>query len=104
MHIIFSYIHVLTCMNFRESILSWRNELRVTMLLKSEMGNHFMWNKAEGRVKVLVDIFIILEITRSYFLSCFVGILPNFKDMVFGGVYGMDEAISGLHLLHHFNV
>ena len=31
-----------------------------------------------------------LENTRSYFLSCFVDI-PNLKDTVFGGVYGMDE-------------
>ena len=28
--------------------------------------------------------------TQSYFLSCFV-VIPNWKDMVFGGVYGMDE-------------
>jgi hypothetical protein len=31
-----------------------------------------------------------LENTRSYFLSCFV-VIPNLKDTVFGGVYGMDE-------------
>ena len=31
-----------------------------------------------------------LENTQSYFLSCFV-VIPNFKDTVFGGVYGMDE-------------
>jgi len=31
-----------------------------------------------------------LQNMRSYFLSCFV-IIPNLNDMVFGGVYGMDE-------------
>ena len=31
-----------------------------------------------------------LENTQSYFLSCFV-VIPNLKDMVFGGVHGMDE-------------
>ena len=31
-----------------------------------------------------------LENTESYFLSCFV-VIPNLKDTVFGGVYGMDE-------------
>ena len=31
-----------------------------------------------------------LENTRSYFLWCFV-VIPNLKDTVFGGVYGMDE-------------
>ena len=31
-----------------------------------------------------------LENTGSYFLSCFV-VIPNLKDTVFGGVYGMDE-------------
>ena len=31
-----------------------------------------------------------LENTRSYFLSCFV-VIPNLKDTVFGGVYGIDE-------------
>ena len=31
-----------------------------------------------------------LENTESYFLSCFV-VIPNLKDRVFGGVYGMDE-------------
>ncbi len=30
------------------------------------------------------------ENTRSYFLWCFV-VIPNLKDTVFGGVYGMDE-------------
>ena len=30
-----------------------------------------------------------LENTQSYFLSCFV-VIPNLKDMVFGGVHGMD--------------
>ncbi len=31
-----------------------------------------------------------MENTESYFLSCFV-VIPNLKDTVFGGVYGMDE-------------
>ena len=31
-----------------------------------------------------------LENTQSYFLSCFV-VIPNWKDMAFGGVYWMDE-------------
>ena len=31
-----------------------------------------------------------LENTRSYFLWCFV-VIPNLKDTVFGGVYGMDK-------------
>ena len=31
-----------------------------------------------------------LENMRSYFLSCFF-VIPNLKDMVFGGVSGMDE-------------
>jgi hypothetical protein len=31
-----------------------------------------------------------LENTRSYFLWYFV-VIPNLKDTVFGGVYGMDE-------------
>ena len=29
----------------------------------------------------------------TYFLSCFV-VIPNLKDMVFGGVNGMDETID----------
>jgi len=33
---------------------------------------------------------VYLENKRSYFLSCFV-VIPNLKDTVFGGVYGMDE-------------
>ena len=44
-----------------------------------------------GLVEVLIDSLIIWKIcNRSYFLSCFV-VIPNLKDMVFGGVYGMDE-------------
>ena len=34
-----------------------------------------------------------LENTRSYFLSGFV-VIPNLKDTVFGGVYGMDDETS----------
>ena len=40
-----------------------------------------------------------LENTRSYFLSCFV-VIPNLKDTVFGGVYGMDE-ISDFWVCNH---
>jgi len=65
-HIIFSYIHVLTCMIFRESILSWRNELRVTMLLKSEMGNHCMWNKAGSKSWWIFLLFCKLR-DRTFF-------------------------------------
>ena len=51
-----------------------------------------IWNLfLAGLVEVLLDILIIWKAnTRSYFLWCFV-VIPNLKDMVFGGVYGMDE-------------
>ena len=44
-----------------------------------------------GVVEVFVAGYsVYLENKRSYFLSCFV-VIPNLKDTVFGGVYGMDE-------------
>ncbi len=42
------------------------------------------------RGQSLREYSVYLEKTRSNFFSCFV-VIPNFKDTVFGGVYGMDE-------------
>ena len=51
-----------------------------------------IWNLyLAGLVEILMDILIIWKIrNRTCFLSCFV-VIPNLKDMVFGGVHGMDE-------------
>ena len=63
-----------------------------------------IWNLAVfGRPGRSLDGYSdYFENMQSYFLSCFV-VIPNLKDMVFGGVYGMDETSDfwGLQSLHH---
>ena len=49
-----------------------------------------IWNLYLAGCRSLGGYSDYLENTRSYFLSCFV-VIPNLKDTVFGGVYGMDK-------------
>ena len=50
---------------------------------------NIQWHDLRGS-RSLGEYSDYLENTRSYFLCVFV-VIPNLKDTVFGGVYGMDE-------------
>ena len=96
-----AYIHELAWSSGNRFILGERTASYNT----AKVGDGKSFYVEQGRVKVLVDILIIWKLCDRSFFRASLAYYPILKTWSLGAcMHGMDEAISGLQLLHHRNV